>query len=191
MKKNKILAGISALVMGATMMAGTAMSASADTCCIYPLALKNGSTTEVSMVQKAFVGNAAVWDSSAETLTIDVNAFYINMYIASGYGYLTEMKLYKDLTNNGFTSDDIVYTVGTVQDDLSETSPSTIVFTGVDAELYDKLQDKIFDAYVSYDMEIISGWVTHNNSEADFTLHDVFVTYPNNNVSLVQPKSHI
>ena len=31
MKKNKILAGISALVMGATMMAGTAMSASATT----------------------------------------------------------------------------------------------------------------------------------------------------------------
>lgn len=31
MKKNKILAGLSALVMGATMMAGTAMSASAAT----------------------------------------------------------------------------------------------------------------------------------------------------------------
>ena len=52
MKKNKILAGLSALVMGATMMAGTAMSASAY--CIHD---ENGCVEDVTFYTITNGGN--------------------------------------------------------------------------------------------------------------------------------------
>ena len=187
MKKNKILAGLSALVMGATMMAGTAMSSSAATTGnTKPLALKNNSTTSVSMMQKAFTGGDAVYNSSAQTLTIPVKSF---TYMG-GTGLLKTMTLYKDNDGTaGYSSGDTVYGTGTVTPALSSSvTTSSIVFTGIDATEYSILQNYIVDAYVGYD--IILGITYHPYTEADFTLHSSFLTYPNTSVNL-GTKTHI
>ena len=187
MKKNKILAGISALVMGATMMAGTAMSSSAATTAnIYPLALKNNSTTSISMVQKAFTGSAANY--SGNTLTIPVQKFNH----LGGTGYLKTITLYKDDDGvSGYSSGDTVYGVGEVTPELSSSvTTSTLVFNNMSSTNYAIVQNNIVDAYVTYDVVLPLNITSHNHNELDFTLHSSFLTYPNTSVNL-DGKAHI
>ena len=178
MKKNKILAGISALVMGATMMAGTAMSASADSTDLYALCYKNGSTTEVSMMQCAFTDAPCVYDEEEETLTFTVQSFTVHRLFVTGTGYLTSVTLYVDSNNSGsYNSGDTLISVGTVSPSLTSTSPSTLTFTGVSSAEYAMLQGSIVDAEVSYDLSIISGSYIHSDRQADFTLNSSYVPY--------------
>lgn len=181
----KISAMAMATAMAATMAVGTAISASADSANVYPLALKDGSTTETSMMQSAFTGSAGVYDEDAKTLTFEVQSFTVERLFVKGTGYLTSIVLYVDNDGTaGYSDDDLVLSEGEVSPSLKETSPSTITFTDVKPDEYEILQDYIVSAHVSYDLSIFSGSYSHSDSEADFTLNSSFLTYPDKSVSI-------
>lgn len=93
MKKNKILAGISALVMGATMMAGTAMSASA---------------ADVYDLNDNYVGDGGfytIWEDTNNDGVVDSNDDYTRAPYKHG------INMYDDMIDEIIDNGDGTYTV--------------------------------------------------------------------------------